>query len=202
MRQRGRQTASQLAVIPLSPAYDRLQPPDDATNVESDLFAKVVASVPRGHFVQADDELILSYVQATLAARCYQKALSDDPKSVRNFSPCLPDPRPTCSPTAPSTRHADDCQVGKPASRPLFGQASMKPWAATMTKRRRIPRAVIEAYEAEDDDTLRALLDLKPWEVSPLDADGPCPYSPTSAGARSWPKAMALQEEFARAAAE
>ena len=86
MRQRGRQSASQLAVIPLSPAYDRLQPPDGATDVESDLFAKIVASVPPGHFVQADDELILSYVQATLAARRYQKALSNDPKTMRNFS--------------------------------------------------------------------------------------------------------------------
>jgi hypothetical protein len=34
-----------------------------------------------------------------------------------------------------------------------------------MTKRRRIPHAVIQAYEAGDNDTLRALLDLKPWEV-------------------------------------
>lgn len=86
MRQRGRQSANQLAVIPLVPAHNRVQPPDDATDVEAGLFAKVVASVPPGHFVQADDELILSYVQATLAARRYQKALSDDPKSVRNFS--------------------------------------------------------------------------------------------------------------------
>ena len=68
-----------------------------------------------------------------------------------------------------------------------------------MTKRRRIPHAVIQAYEAGDNDTLRALLDLKPWEVSPLDADGPCPYSPTSRGAKSWPKAAALREELERA---
>lgn len=65
-----------------------------------------------------------------------------------------------------------------------------------MTRRRRIPRAVIEAYEAGDDDTVRALLDLKPWEVSPLDADGACPYSPTSAGTTSWAKAAALREEL------
>jgi hypothetical protein len=86
MRQRGRQSASDLTVIPLAPAYERVQPPDDATHVEAELFTKVVASVPRGHFVQADDELILSYVHAVLAARRYHKALSDDPKSVRNFA--------------------------------------------------------------------------------------------------------------------
>ena len=65
-----------------------------------------------------------------------------------------------------------------------------------MTSRHRVPRAVIEAYEARDNDTLHALLDLKPWEVSPLDADGPCPYSPTSAGTMSWAKAAALREEL------
>lgn len=86
MRQRGRQSGNQLTVIPLPSAYDRLQPPNDANDVESDLFAKIVASVPRGHFVQADDELILSYVQATLAARRYQKALSDDPNTMRLFA--------------------------------------------------------------------------------------------------------------------
>ena len=68
-----------------------------------------------------------------------------------------------------------------------------------MTKRRRTPRVVIEAYEAGDDEALRALLDLKPWEVSPLDADGLCPYSPTSAGTMSWAKAAALREELERA---
>ena len=63
-------------------------------------------------------------------------------------------------------------------------------------RRPKIPRAVIEAYDAGDDDTLRALLDLRPWEVSPLDADGPCPYSPTSAATMSWAKAVALREEL------
>ena len=86
MRQRGRQSANQRRVIPFGPARDHVQPPDDATDVESELFAKVVASVPPGHFVQADEELILSYCQATLAARRYQKTLSHDPKTMRNFS--------------------------------------------------------------------------------------------------------------------
>lgn len=86
IRQRGRQSANQLSVIPLTPAYDHVQPPDDATEIETEQFAKVVGSAPRGHFVQADDELILSYVQATLAARRYQKALSDDPKTMRLFA--------------------------------------------------------------------------------------------------------------------
>jgi hypothetical protein len=85
MLQRGRQSAN-LAMIPFASAFDHVQPPDDATDEESELFAKVVSSVPRGHFVQADDELILTYVQATLAVRRYQKALTDDPKTARNFS--------------------------------------------------------------------------------------------------------------------
>jgi hypothetical protein len=71
-----------------------------------------------------------------------------------------------------------------------------------MTKRRRIPRAVIEAYKAGDNDTLCVLLDLKPWEISPLEAVGECPYPRTSAGGRSWPKAVALREELLAAAGE
>jgi hypothetical protein len=39
--------------------------PDAATDIEFELFAKVVANVPPGHFAQADDELIHSYCQAT-----------------------------------------------------------------------------------------------------------------------------------------
>jgi hypothetical protein len=65
-----------------------------------------------------------------------------------------------------------------------------------MTKLHRIPRAVAAAYEASDDDALRVLLDLKPCEISPLGAAGPCPYAPTSAGIISWAKAVSLRDEL------
>jgi hypothetical protein len=65
----------------------------------------------------------------------------------------------------------------------------------TTKHRPHMPRVVIEAFKAGDDDTLRLLLDLK-LEVSPLDVDGPCPYPPRSEGARSWPKAAALRSEM------
>ena len=49
------------------------------------------------------------------------------------------------------------------------------------------------AFEVKDDDTLRDLLGLKPWETSPLDVgDGPCVYPAGSGGAESWPLAVAL----------
>jgi hypothetical protein len=40
---------------------------------------------------------------------------------------------------------------------------------------------------AGDDDKLRSLLGLKPWEISPLDAVGECRYPSGCAGALSWP---------------
>lgn len=64
------------------------------------------------------------------------------------------------------------------------------------TKRRlKIPRAVIEAFKAGDEDELDRLLGLKPWEFSPLDAYGECVY-PGSSAAALWAKAVALREEL------
>jgi hypothetical protein len=40
----------------------------------------------------------------------------------------------------------------------------------------------------------------RPWEVSPLDAIGECTYPPTSMGALSWPRALALRKELERLA--
>jgi len=52
---------------------------------------------------------------------------------------------------------------------------------------------------AGDDDKLRSLLGLKPWEISPLDAVGECRYPSGCAGALSWPKARVLREELLKA---
>ena len=42
--------------------------------------------------------------------------------------------------------------------------------------RQRITPEAVKAYLDEDDGELRRLLGLKPWEISPLDAVGPCVY--------------------------
>ena len=60
----------------------------------------------------------------------------------------------------------------------------------------RITAEMIKAFNDDDDDRLRSLLRLKPWEESPLDAVGECPYPPTTMGALSWPKAKALRKQL------
>jgi hypothetical protein len=55
-----------------------------------------------------------------------------------------------------------------------------------------------EAFANEDDDRLRHLLGLRPWECSPLDYElgEECKHPPETAEARSWPKAQALRKEL------
>jgi hypothetical protein len=57
----------------------------------------------------------------------------------------------------------------------------------------RITAEMVAAFKAKDDEELRRLLHLKPWELSPLDVDnGLCDNPEGTAGAESWPKAVAL----------
>ena len=62
----------------------------------------------------------------------------------------------------------------------------------------RITKAMREAFANEDDDRLRHLLGLRPWECSPLDYElvEECKHPPETAEARSWPKAQALRKEL------
>jgi hypothetical protein len=54
------------------------------------------------------------------------------------------------------------------------------------------------AFEAKDDNKLRDLLGLKPWEMSPLEvtAGEKCCYPRGSGGAESWPLAVALRKKL------
>ncbi len=52
------------------------------------------------------------------------------------------------------------------------------------------------AYRASDHAALHRALGLKPWEVSPLDAEGDAPWSPGSAGAKTWDKVVRLRAEL------
>ena len=63
----------------------------------------------------------------------------------------------------------------------------------------RITKAMADAFEAGDRAELRRLLNLKPWQVSPLDVAGPCPHPSNTGGALSWPHARALREELLKA---
>lgn len=59
--------------------------------------------------------------------------------------------------------------------------------------RTRITPAAVEAFKAGDVAELRKALQLRPWETSPLDAVGACPWPPSSAGGRTWAKALELR---------
>jgi hypothetical protein len=61
---------------------------------------------------------------------------------------------------------------------------------------------IVDAFARRDHRTLYTLLGLKPWEISPLDADdGPCPYPGTCAGAQSWPHAQRVRRALEKAVA-
>jgi hypothetical protein len=62
----------------------------------------------------------------------------------------------------------------------------------------RLTAAAVEAYRNRDTLGLHRELGLRPWEVSPLDVDGPEPPAWANSGPwlDSWPKAWALRAEL------
>lgn len=66
--------------------------------------------------------------------------------------------------------------------------------------RNRITPAAVEAFKAGDVAGLRRALQLRPWEPSPLDAVGACPWPEWSAGALSWADSVRLRGELQCAA--
>ena len=66
--------------------------------------------------------------------------------------------------------------------------------------RTRITPAAVEAYRAGNRLELHRALNLPPWQPSPLDAVGACPWPPSTAGGRTWAKALELREELQCAA--
>ncbi len=61
------------------------------------------------------------------------------------------------------------------------------------TQRVRVTPEAVAAFHAGDAMELHRLLRLKPWQASPLDAVGDCPYSANSAGGASWQDSVDLR---------
>lgn len=66
--------------------------------------------------------------------------------------------------------------------------------------RNRITPAAVEAFKAGNRLELHRALNLPPWQASPLDAVGVCPWPEQSAGALSWASSVRLREELQCAA--
>lgn len=60
----------------------------------------------------------------------------------------------------------------------------------------RITAAMQKAFDDGDERTLSRLLNLKPWEISPIGAYGKCDYPRGSGGAESWDQAVALRRQL------
>jgi len=70
-------------------------------------------------------------------------------------------------------------------------------------RRTRINALAIAAFAAGDEPALRRALELRPWEVSPLDVDdGPSPWPDGSAGAVGWKQAQELRRVIEAAIAD
>ena len=63
----------------------------------------------------------------------------------------------------------------------------------------RVTPEAIEAFHAGDRKALHRALDLKPWQSSPIDADGDCPWPDGSMGFASWALASELRTEIMEA---
>lgn len=60
----------------------------------------------------------------------------------------------------------------------------------------RITPAALAAWEAGDRLALDRALGLRPWEPSPLDAEGACPWGEGTAAAAAWPAMVELRAEL------
>ena len=69
MRQRGRKSSDELAVINVNGDPPRLDPPPTLTDPERALFVELVQACSPKHFLPSDLPLVVSYVQATLLSR-------------------------------------------------------------------------------------------------------------------------------------
>ena len=63
---RGRASAAQLSVVPISAGRKPVEPPSDLDPSATKLFRELVASLPPDHFVISDIPLLVSYCQATI----------------------------------------------------------------------------------------------------------------------------------------
>jgi hypothetical protein len=66
--------------------------------------------------------------------------------------------------------------------------------------RARVTPAAVAAYRAKDYAALHLELRLAPWEVSPLDAWGDCPWPSRTGGGDTWDQAVQLRAELEAAA--
>ena len=64
----------------------------------------------------------------------------------------------------------------------------------------RITPEAVAAFVAGDRATLKHALRLPPWQVSPLDAEGACPYPPLTGAAVTWLDSLALRSQLQAAA--
>ncbi len=63
-------------------------------------------------------------------------------------------------------------------------------------QRQRVTDETVALYAAGDKTALHQALRLPPWQVSPLEAVGECPYPPRSGGGNTWAESVALRAEL------
>ena len=88
MKQRGRQSSAALEIVPIAPLdrAERLKPPHDLTDEETEVWAAVVNSEPADWFSPSTGPLLAQYarhvIHARRVAQLLEKALSDiDPET-------------------------------------------------------------------------------------------------------------------------
>lgn len=64
----------------------------------------------------------------------------------------------------------------------------------------RITPEAVAAFVAGDHAALQRALRLPPWQVSPLNAVGACPYPSGTGGADTWDDSLALRGQLESAA--
>ena len=69
MKQRGRKSAANLAVLPVGNIRHQLQPPDHLTASEAELFREVLHNTPPNQFSVSDQYLLATFAQITTLVR-------------------------------------------------------------------------------------------------------------------------------------
>lgn len=198
MKQRGRKSAASLETPRASrrSGKARVEPRSTAPAPVAALIREIVFAVDADHFRVSDWPLLESYAKAILLEqKAYAELEMAGPVTPKGkLSPWLAviekSGRQIVAVSARlrlSPQHrAQSKTIGKGVRAPSI--------YATMEQEDPV---IIDAFRRNDHAALARALQLRPWEVNPIDAGpGPCPWPAGSAGARSWCSAQALRREL------
>jgi len=86
LKQRGRKSAEELAVVSLASARKTMEPPTDLRPAVCEIFREVVASCDANHFRKSDIPMLAQFAVATHLSRFYAERIGETDGAFKLWS--------------------------------------------------------------------------------------------------------------------